>query len=81
MPGQALLCGQPGNTNWMPWEKKTKKKKTSQRWVGRNMEMERVDVGVVGRRDDYIQHILKEILKEFIKYCLEESPSIKLNFR
>lgn len=45
------------------------------------MEMERVDVGVVGRRDDYIQHILKEILKEFIKYCLEESPSIKLNFR
>lgn len=27
MPGQALLCGQPGNTNWMPWEKKTKKEK------------------------------------------------------
>lgn len=43
--------------------------------------MERVDVGAVGRRDDYIQHISKEILKELIKYCLEESPSIKLNFR
>lgn len=43
--------------------------------------MERVDVGVVGRRDDYIQHILMEILKEFIKYCLKESPCMKLNFR
>lgn len=61
--------------------KENKKKKTSQRWAGRNREMERVDVGAVGRRDDYIQHISKEILKELIKYCLEESPSIKLNFR
>lgn len=27
MPGQALLRDQPGNTNWMPWEKKTKRKR------------------------------------------------------